>query len=388
MTEAPLSTSPPEVRLKDLGTVSGPVELVARIVALQRREVTRRSDGSRRPLLSGILSDGSGSVRFTWWDPPSEGVERGTVVRAVGAEVGSFRGRPEVTFSWRTKVGPAAAVELPTVHPEELPLRPVAELRAPAEGFRIEVRVARVAERTVSVGEERRVVHEGLLGDGSGLVAFTSWSDFGLKPGEALRILGGYVRGFRGRPQLVLDERATVARIDGADIPDPTARLLGPPRPIALIEDEGGGAAVALEGTVVGLIPPSGVVYRCPTCRRPVAGGLCRTHGAVEGTPDLRARIVLDDGTGAATIAADRATTEQLWGVTLPEALRRLKEVPDPSVLSEQLLESIFGRRLRVRGPAARDEFGLTVDPESIEPAEIDLAASAAELGARLGGNG
>jgi len=386
MSDAPAPAPPPEVRLKDLGTVSGPVEFVARIVALQRREVTRRSDGSRRPLLSGILSDGSASVRFTWWDPPAEGIDRGTVVRAVGAEVGSFRGRPEVTFTWRTQVGPAAAVELPPVVPEELPLRPVADLKPPAEGFRIEVRVARVAERTVSVGEERRIVHEGLLADASGLVAFTSWSDFGLKPGEALRVLGGYVRGFRGRPQLVLDERATVTRIDGTAIPDPAGRLRGPPRPIAAIEDEGGGAAVAVEGIVVGLLPPSGVVYRCPTCRRTLAGGLCRLHGAVEGTPDLRARIVLDDGTGAATVAADRPATERLWGVTLPEALQRLKELPDPTILAEQLLETLVGRRLRVRGPASRDEFGLTIDPETIEAAEIDLAASAAELAVRLGG--
>ena len=377
---------PPEVRLADLRAGLGPVEVVARVVSLQRREVTRKSDGNRRPLLSGLLSDGTATVRFTWWDPPAEGVERGTVLRAVGAEVGVFRDRPEITFTWRTKIAPAAAVELPKVDPAVVPLRPIADLRSRDEGFRIEGRIARVASRAVSVGEERRMVHEGLLADRSGMIEFSSWSDFGLQSGEAVQIVGGYVRVFRGRPQLVLDERSTLTRLESSDLPDPAVHLRSAPRPIAAIEDQGGGASVAVEGVVVGLLPPSGLIYRCPHCRRSVTSGLCRVHGQVEGTPDLRARIVLDDGTGSATIAAGREATEQLWGVTLAEALRRLREQPDPTVLAEQLLETLFGRRLRVRGPASRDDFGLTVDPESVERADIDLEASAAELTVRLGG--
>lgn len=383
--EGPPPTTVPEVRLRDLRPSMGPVEVVARVVAFRRHEVTRRSDGSRRPLVSGLLSDGTGTVRFTWWDPPAEGVDRGTVLRAAGAEIGEFRGRPELSFTWKTRVAPASEVELPKVDTEESPLRPVAELRPSDEGFRVEVRVARVAPRTVSVGEERRVVHEGLVADRSGVIALSAWSDFGLRVGEAVRIAGGYVRGFRGRPQLVLDERTTVVRIDRTDLPDPAGLLRAPPRPIADVEDEGGGAVVALDGIVIGLAPPSGVVYRCPTCRRAITSGICRLHGQVEGVADLRARIVLDDGTGSATVAAGREMTEQLWGVTLAEALRRLKDQPDPTLIAEQMLEALLGRRLRVRGPASRDDFGLTIVPESIDRVDIDLAATAEELAARLG---
>ncbi|HTP55004.1 MAG TPA: hypothetical protein VML94_08635 [Thermoplasmata archaeon] len=386
MSEEPSPPPIPEVRLRELRAGMGPVEILGRVVTFERREVTRRSDGGRRPLVSGLLSDGTATVRFTWWDPPADGLERGTVLRAVGVEVGEFRGRPEVTFSWKTRIGPASPAELPKVDTEETPLRPLAGLRPEDEGFRVEVRVARIAPRSVSVGEERRIVHEGLILDASGAIALSSWSDFGLTVGETVRIAGGYIRAFRGRPQLVLDERTTVVRIDRPDLPDPAGLLRAPPRTIAEVEDQGGGPAVAVEGIVVGLTPPSGLVYRCPSCRRGVTSGLCRIHGAVEGVPDLRARIVLDDGTGSATVSAGREATEALWGVTLPEVLRRLKEQPDPSLIYEQMLEALFGRRLRVRGPASRDDFGLTVTPESIEPVEIDLAATVDELTARLGG--
>ncbi len=378
----------PEVRLRELRVGVSPVEVVARVLTAERREVTRRSDGGRRPLLSGLLSDGTASVRFTWWDPPREGIERGLVLRAVGAEVREFRGRPELTFSWKTRVEPASPAELPQVSPEEFPLRSVHELASRDEGFRLRVRVVRVQPKPVTVGVERRIVHEGLLADRSGAIAFSSWSDFQLAAGEAIEVAGGYLRPFRGRPQLVLDERSTVSRVEGGDLPDPAELLRSGPRSIARVEDEGGGDALAVEGVVVGLLPPSGLVYRCPTCRRSVKNGICRVHGQVEGQPDLRARLVLDDGTGAVTVNVGRADTERLWGVTLADARARLREQPDPSLLEEQLWEAVLGRRLRVRGQGTRDDFGITIQPETIETVDVDLETAAAELAARLGGAG
>lgn len=384
MPPEPLTNGALEVHLRDLAPASGPVEFVARIVSAERREVTRRTDGTRRPLLSGLVSDGTATVRFTWWDPPREGVDRGTVVRVVGAEVREFRGRPELVFSWKTRIGPASPVELPRLRADEVPTKTVKELTPPDEGFSVEVRVVRVGPRTVTVGEERRVVFDGLVADRTGAIALSSWSDFGLKEGEAIRVLGGYVRGFRGRPQLVLDDRSTVERIESEGLPEPAEWLRASPRTIALVEDEGGGAALAVEGIVVGLLPPSGLVYRCPTCQRSVKSGICRIHGQVMGRPDLRARIVLDDGTGALTVNVGRADTERLWGVTLEECRARLRDLPDPSVLEEQLLEALLGRRLRVRGAGSKDDFGVTVTPETIETVDVDLDASAAELLGRI----
>ncbi len=385
MTADGTPSTPAEVRLRDVRPTTVPIEVVGTIISLERKEITRRSDGLRRPLLSGRLSDGTATVRFTWWDPPRETIDRGTILRATGVEVTEFRGRPELTFTWRTRVGPAGPAELPLADPNATPRMAVHELRPSDEGFRVEVRVVRVTERTVSVGEERRVVYDGLVGDRSGVVALSAWSDFALKVGESVRIAGGYVRAFRGRPQLVVDERATVTRIAAPDLPEAAELARSPLRTIAQLEDAGGGEVVAVEGIVVGLLPPSGVVYRCPSCRRSVTSGICRIHGQVEGYVDLRARIVLDDGTGAVTISAGRAATEELWGVSLEEARLRLREQPDPTVLEEELFEALLGRRLRIRGSATQDDFGITVHPESIERAEVDLDAAADELGARVG---
>ena len=374
-----LGVVPREVRLRDLRPTETPTIIIGRVVSVQRREITRRSDGGRRPVLSGLLSDGTATVRFTWWDPPADEIERGMVLKAGPVQVREFRGRAEVTFNWRTQVAPASAAEMPALTESDLPSVAIADLHDGDEGFRLAARVVRVRPKTVTVGEERRLLHEGILLDGSGTLAFTAWSDFGLVEGEPVRIVGGYVRAFRGRAQLVLDERSHVERWDGSGLPTADAWNQSGPTTIASVETAGGAEHTTLEGVVVGLAPPSGLVYRCPTCRRSLSKGLCRLHGSVEGEPDLRARIVLDDGTGAATVNADRPTTERLWRRSLDDCLDQLRRQPDPSVLEGQLAEALFGRRLRVKGRASSDDFGLTVYPETVEdagpPAELEVAA-------------
>lgn len=386
MSEPSEEALPAEIRLKDLRVTDAPVQILGRVVTVERREYTNATDGRRRNFLSGLLSDGTATVRFTWWDPPAEGIDRGTVLRAVNVQVREFRGRPEVSFGYRTRVAPASDVELPAVDGDDIPLRNVGDLVGSDEGFRIDARVVRVSPRSVTVGTEQRAIFEGLLADRTGTIAFTSWSDFGLETGLAVRIAGGYVRIFRNRPQLNLDERSVVTRIDGANLPPPEEVLAAPARPISEIEEASGGESVALEGVILGLLPPSGLVYRCPTCKRAVTGGICPTHGAVQGVADLRGRFVIDDGTGSATINVAREGTEMLWGVSLEGALARLRDAPDPSLLEEQLFEATFGAHVRVRGRASKDDFGLTVYPDSIERVQVDVPARVRELAARLGG--
>lgn len=380
MIEGSPSSEPVEVRLKDLRVSDVPVQIVARIVSVERREYSRPADGRRRSFLTGLLSDGTASVRFTWWEPPNDEVDRGTIIRAQNVQVREYQGRPEVSFSFRTRVAPAGPADLPKVDSEEVPFRTISELQSRSEGFRLEARVLRVGPKAVTVGAEQRQVYEGILGDGTGLVAFSSWSDFHLASNEAIRIAGAYVRTFRGRPQLVLDETSIVARIDPGRLPPIEALLPSAPRSLARLEAAGGSESAVVEGLVVALLPPSGLVYRCPTCRRPVSGGLCSQHGAVKGVADLRARLVLDDGTSTVTLNVDRPMTEALWGVTLDEALERLRRSPDPSLLESSLADEVVGLRLRARGRVFPDDFGLNLYPESVERVGVELDPRAKEL--------
>src|SRR5580692_8271984 len=97
---------PREVRLRDLRPRSEPIIILARVLRAQRREITRKTDGRPLSLVSGTLTDGTASVRFTWWDPPPDPIEPGDVLRAGPIQLREFRGRLEVTFNRRTRVEP------------------------------------------------------------------------------------------------------------------------------------------------------------------------------------------------------------------------------------------------------------------------------------------
>jgi replication factor A1 len=383
--ESEEARAPLELQLKDLRPTERPVIIVARVVAANRREITRRSDGGRRSIVSGLLSDGTATVRFTWWDPPAEAIERGMILRAGPVQLREFQGRTEVSFGWKTRVAPAGEDELPNLLAQELPAQTTRSLAAGDEGFRLEARVGEVRAKTVSVGSDRRLLYEGILFDASGSIAFTAWSDFGLREGEAIRVVGGSVRAFRGRAQLVLDERSHVDRRTTVALPELSAwRALGPVR-ISSLEASHGADRAVVAGTVVGLLPPSGVVLRCPSCRRAVGEGTCRVHGTVVGEPDLRARLVLDDGTGAVTVNADRALTERLWGRTLDECRADPRRTVDPASLETELFNAVFGRRFRGVGRVVSDEFGLTMYPETLDTAREESAARLIALRSRGG---
>jgi replication factor A1 len=381
-------TVPVETRLKDLRVSELPVMITARIVTVMRKEVVRRSDGGRRPVLSGLLSDGTATVRFTWWDPPREEIDRGTVIRAAPVSVGEFQGRVELTFGWKTRVQPASEAELPLLRPEELPRRLVRELAVHEEGFILEARVAEVEPKTVTVGTERRQIHQGLLADGTGVVAFTAWTDFRLRAGEAVRLTGVYVRSFRGRAQLVLDERTHVERVSGEGLPLPGAGFGTETTLMGVLAEGSGSERATVVGRALALQPPSGLVMRCPSCQRILKEGACRIHGSVTGNPDLRLRLALDDGTGVVTVNLDRADVERLTGHTLEMCLATLRDRPDPSIIEAELFQTLFGRRFRARGAVRRDDFGLSMNPTEVLAEPLDLARAEELLRARLPGSG
>lgn len=374
----------PEVRLKDLRAGLPPVHVLGRVVTLAKREVTGKRDGLRRTVLSGLLTDGTATVRFTWWDPPAEGVDPGTVLRAVNAQVREFRERPELSFGWSTRIQPASEVELPSVEAVEWPLQQVAALQPHDGGFRLEVRVLDVTARTVTVGEERRSIHSGRMADSSGSISFTAWVDFRLQPGETVRIMGGYIRRFRSELELTLDERSHVERIETGVV------SAAPPRAevvrLGAVTGRGGAPDVLVEGIVVDIGSPSGVVLRCPTCRRILREGTCPDHGHVDGTPDVRVRMAVDDGTGVATVNLPRNLSEQVTGRSLEQLLDRLRTEPDPGLIERDLRRDLLGQRVRVRGTARVDEFGLSMFAVSCERTTGPLGGSLDSLARRLGG--
>ncbi|CCQ34753.1 replication factor A protein [Halorhabdus tiamatea SARL4B] len=78
-----------------------------------------------------------------------------------------------------------------------------------------------VGTRSIRYQGSDHVIHEGEFADGTGKISYTAWEDFGVEPGDVVRIENAGVREWDGEPELNLGERTTVRLSDDAiDVSD------------------------------------------------------------------------------------------------------------------------------------------------------------------------
>src|SRR5205823_4517390 len=317
--------------LRDLGPGEQSVNLLARIVSVNERDVT--VEGGTKRILYGILGDPSTTIPFTAWEPLPVPIAKGDVIRIQNAYTKEYRGQVQVNFGVRTTVGKEAPDALPEFKPaigqpyvgKPTPVR-VVDLRSGASNIAVTARILAIERREVEVDGAAKAVFSGILADETGKSQFSAWKDFELKEDEALRIEGAYVKSWRGIPQISFDERATITRLKSDLLPSAERLDVSPRMWIEDLAERGGAADVTVRGILIDLREGSGLVYRCPECRRVLRKGACRLHGEVKGEPDLRVKAVLDDGSGALTAVFDRELTEALLDKTLDSCIASAKE--------------------------------------------------------------
>ena len=358
------------------------VSLLARIVSVNEKEI--ETEAGSKPILYGFLGDPTGTAPYTAWNPEGLELAKGDVVRIVNAYTKEFKGRVEVHLGNRAVVTKEAADLLPPVEGgrPSMPAGPVTaakvvDLKEGLSNVGLTARVLSVEAREVNVAGEKKTVRSGVLADDSGKVQFSAWKDFGLSEGDVLRIEGGYVKSWRGIPQLSFDERATVAKL-AADALPPVAELAQSPRMwIEDLAERGGGVDVTIRGILIDIKDGSGLVYRCPECRRVLRKNVCRIHGEVQGNADLRVKGVVDDGSGAITAVFGRELTELLLEKTIEECIAQAKEAMDQEVVRDELADLLIAQPVEVRGNVTSDDYGLMMIVDTARVLKVDVQEEA-----------
>lgn len=362
------------VPLADLQPNDPFVNLLVRVVSLNEKEITVR--GESRRIQYGIFGDETMSRPFTAWKALE--AQKGDVLRIVGAYTKEFQGEPQINLGDRCLVERADAEALPRGPSLARALR-VNELRPGMSNVEITARVISVAPRQVTVQGVGKTVWSGLLGDATGKAEFSSWHDHHLAEGAVVRVKGGYVRGWRGLPQFTFDEKATVEPATD-ELPSASEIQQAGPIPLADLFLGGGQLDITVEATLVEIRPGSGLVRRCPECKRVTTNDECRLHGKVAAAPDLRVKGVLDDGTGAINVILGRELTEALTSRTLAEYEQMAKEALTTEVVDQEFKSKLAARLLRVRGNVLVDEFGPMLLAREAALVHRDLAAAAEAL--------
>lgn len=359
--------------ISDLGPNERSVNLLCRVIAVNPKEITVKGDN--RKIYYGIFGDESGTISFTAWTSELD-IEKDDVVEISNAYTREWQGSVRLNLGDRVKIEKTDKEKLPesAFVPREVK---VIDLRSGIGSVDVTAKIIELNERETEVEGVSKKVFSGVIADETGKAQFTAWHDFNLKEGDVLRIKGGYVKSWKGIPQLTFDERVEVTKLDKSKIPKKDLELTK--LPLFKLIEKRGAIDVQVEGTIIEVRPGSGVIMRCPECNRAIQNGECSIHGNVDGKPDLRLKLVIDDGTGSISTVLNRALTEKIIGKTLDEC-----EKIDEETLNDELNNNLFARKIMVQGNALSDEFGTNVIAKDADFVEFDLTEEAEKLSSEL----
>ncbi|MCG7844738.1 MAG: hypothetical protein MIO90_04840, partial [Methanomassiliicoccales archaeon] len=240
-------------------------------------------------------------------------------------------------------------------------------------------KVTKVETKEITVSGEKKNIVTGILTDDTGSVEFTVWGESKVNEEEDVRIVGAYVKSWRGMPKLNLGDRAEVEVLAKGVLGDVTS---GSPKVRTLedVELAGGAMDVLVRGTLVDVREGSGLVKRCPECRRVLQKGACRIHAKVKGFDDLRIKAILDDGTSSMNVVFAKELTEKLLGINLEQAVKMTMEESNLDLIKEMAEEKLFARTMEVRGMVRSDDFGPMMIAKEVNFFERDVREEGAKL--------
>ncbi|MEE3303733.1 MAG: hypothetical protein VX191_02490, partial [Candidatus Thermoplasmatota archaeon] len=354
------------VSIADAGAAEGIVSIVARILSKKDDQIVKKDGSGTLDIVRGRLADPSGTIGFISWREFNH--EVGSLVKIGRAQVRRFRDTPEINIGDLTKIEPFHDNSFASMDDLESVTRStISELRDGARDIEITVQVENWQARTFTNADgEERTVRSGDVMDPTGRCRLTSWGEMNPEPGTFLHLKGARVQFWQGSPDLVIDSADHA--VDLSDPPwdaiDPTDHWVE----VDLTDLVNGGSrrGIRTYGTVVSIGNNSGIIDRCPECRRVMREGECAEHGPQRGEQDVRLRFVLDDGISNASTLIGKEATEALTGMDQGQ----IKDAIDANTKAgfiATLRERFLARRLHINGRAMVDAQGAILMADSIE---------------------
>lgn len=353
------------------------VDILAKVVFAEKREIMSR--GAQKQIVSGILGDETGTVPFTVWSGDAE-LEKGSVYKFKSCYSKKWNDRVQINIGSKGSIEKCegTTIEVPerkiVVDPTEAK---VGDIKDGMRSITVTAKILTIEERRVVIKGENRIVFSGLMADETGKIQFSAWKDFGLAGGDVINIKNGYTRSWKGIPQVNLGDNTEVSKVDdtfkGLNLEKTNNKT------VAEIVRTGGGLDIEIAGTIVDIKSGSGIIRRCPICSRSVLNDTCVTHGQVETTPDLRMKLILDDGTGAISIILNRDLTEKLTGLTLENAMD-IAKAKGPEYVVKELSEKILVKRITICGTVMSDDYGPKMNVSSAKYNEVNIKEEAQKL--------
>ena len=279
---------------------------------------------------TGLIGDGSGAMKFVKWkksDLPDLVLGQSYSLKKVVTD--EFQGRFSIKLNRASQIEPLdKEVEARSVSKAAKEMK-VIEINEPGQWVDLRVKVAQLWEPNSDF-----ISQSGLIGDETGSIKFVKWAKADLpdlEEGKSYLLRNLVTDEFQGRFSVKLNRTSQIEPLD--------------------VDVEIGSQAAEFSGALVDVQKGSGLIKRCPVCKRSLAKGVCTEHGNVDGTYDLRIKAVLDDGRRVQDVLINRETTERLVGLTLEDARMMAMEALDHEVVRSLIESKLVGRYFTITGP-------------------------------------
>ncbi len=356
--------------LSEITTEDRDVEITVKVLEVTKRCVEIK--GVSRTILTGIVADNTAQLPFTAWSELD--LTKGEVVNLRGAYVRSWQNQIQINIGDRcdiTKQDKAVRIKA-----EIMPTK-LADVKEHANNLHILSVILETDEQTVHTKEGDKTIISGILADDTAKLPFTSWvQNPNLTADATVYIENAYAKVFRGVPTINISEQTTIS---------PSEKIITPVAKAAqqsvydLLKREGA-IDIIIKGNILCVRPGSGLIMRCPECKRVIQQNICRVHGPVAPVPDMRVKSVIDDGTGSLTLILDARLTEELLGYSIEEAKKMASDAISSEVVEENIREQFVGKMIAVNGNMSNGEYGAILLAESAWFPVSDLKEEAIAL--------
>lgn len=351
---APLRASSERASVADIREAGRWVDLEVRVLDLWEPASTAISQ-------TGLVGDATGSMKFVKWEKaglPDLELGKSYLLKRVVTD--EFQGRFSVKLN-RTSQIEALETDV-DAKPASKAAEPakIVEIDEPGRWVDLTVKVAQLWE-----SNNDAISQSGLIGDETGTIRFVKWTKAelpNLEEGRSYRLKNLVTDEFQGRFSVKMNRTSQVEPLE--------------------IDVEIGSVAAEFTGALVDVQKGSGLIKRCPLCKRSLTKGVCNDHGKVDGTYDMRIKAVLDDGRRVQDVLMNRETTERLVGLTLEEAKQMAMEALDHEIVRSAIEGRLVGRYYTVTGPRV-DRYILVEsisEAPNVSLSDVDALIQEAEV--------
>ncbi len=237
-------------------------------------------------------------------------------------------------------------------------LEHIKDIDAPGKWVNVKGKVVQLWDN-----KSEAVSQVGLIGDSSGVVRFVKWtsSELGDVSLDGVYLLKNVVTDvWQGQYSIKLNKTSEIVPLDE--------------------EIEVASQTSVMVGALVAVQQGSGLIKRCPQCKRALIKSMCNEHGKVEGVYDLRIKAVLDDGMRTQDALFNRELTELTTGITLEQAKDMAKDALDSEVVGSEIAKKVLGRYYKIEGNIVGQY--LLIDEAELSPPieQNDIEEAAARV--------